>query len=782
MSDIAEIGFRANTSDLDKAVLTLNKLKMASKGVATSTNQVSQAVQGSSKAMSQAAVLVARATSAKAKANLDAMRASETASRSEIKQATAALKLAKSQESAANSVMATAKANEALSRATVSATQSQVKQLTVMQRINKATGVSRGMPKSARDSAAAFGGIANDQMPNRFNTANIAAQFQDIGVTAAMGMNPMTVALQQGTQLSAILNSMESPLAGLKQAFTSIINPVSLMAIGFVGITVALIQLVNWSKAAQGILMSLGGILETISTTMGVLAQGILIVGVAFGIAATVVGIYTGALMLMTLATVAGRQAAMAQVTTLGTLIVQYSVLAAQAVFTAARMAAAWVVAGGPIAWITAGIVALVAGLGILATVLDKTLGTGLMTGLKTSFNFVIGGFLGAFKGIGAAAEALWNKILRKDGPTEIGKAFADAFKNSLGADYIGAAGAVVKDGLDSLGGSLKGFASGINTSGDKDKKGGKTEAERYEDVINGANRRIATLKAEEAALGLTREAASALKTEQDLINQAMQKNIDLTPQQRQELAGLAEEMARIEEETLKAKEAMDFAKGAANGFVSDLRSGLKQGENLWDSFASAAVNALDKILDKMIQTNINKMFESNSSSGGGLLGSLLGAAAGIFTGGFGGNDARQAAGFAANPDAFGPFAKGGAFGAGGVQKFAKGGTFTNGVYSRPTPFKFAGGDAFGEMGEAGPEAVMPLHRGSDGSLGVKMSGGGSGDVTYNYEIDARGADVGVEHRIRNVMLQVEKLRKDSPEIAVNSVRDANNRNLGFFR
>ena len=28
-------------------------------------------------------------------------------------------------------------------------------------------------------------------------------------------------------------------------------------------------------------------------------------------------------------------------------------------------------------------------------------------------------------------------------------------------------------------------------------------------------------------------------------------------------------------------------------------------------------------------------------------------------------------------------------------------------------------------MGEAGPEAIMPLSRGADGSLGVRMQGGG---------------------------------------------------------
>lgn len=59
---------------------------------------------------------------------------------------------------------------------------------------------------------------------------------------------------------------------------------------------------------------------------------------------------------------------------------------------------------------------------------------------------------------------------------------------------------------------------------------------------------------------------------------------------------------------------------------------------------------------------------------------------------------------------------------------FAKGGTFTNSVVDSPTMFKFAKGT--GLMGEAGPEAIMPLRRGSDGSLGVVSSGGSSGNVS----------------------------------------------------
>jgi lambda family phage tail tape measure protein len=68
--------------------------------------------------------------------------------------------------------------------------------------------------------------------------------------------------------------------------------------------------------------------------------------------------------------------------------------------------------------------------------------------------------------------------------------------------------------------------------------------------------------------------------------------------------------------------------------------------------------------------------------------------------------------------------AKGGAW-ANGVKLFAKGGAFTNGIVSTPTAFGMSGGQA-GVMGEAGPEAIMPLTRASDGSLGVRTVGGSS--------------------------------------------------------
>jgi TP901 family phage tail tape measure protein len=65
-------------------------------------------------------------------------------------------------------------------------------------------------------------------------------------------------------------------------------------------------------------------------------------------------------------------------------------------------------------------------------------------------------------------------------------------------------------------------------------------------------------------------------------------------------------------------------------------------------------------------------------------------------------------------------FADGGVFGGGSITPFANGG-----VVNEPTMFKFSQGGAMqnGLLGEAGPEAILPLRRGPDGRLGVEASG-----------------------------------------------------------
>ena len=56
--------------------------------------------------------------------------------------------------------------------------------------------------------------------------------------------------------------------------------------------------------------------------------------------------------------------------------------------------------------------------------------------------------------------------------------------------------------------------------------------------------------------------------------------------------------------------------------------------------------------------------------------------------------------------------------------------SLAGGVVRGPVTFPMRGGT--GLMGEAGPEAIMPLSRGSDGKLGVRAEGGRAVHVVMN--------------------------------------------------
>ncbi|TBA63927.1 phage tail length tape measure family protein [Rhizobium ruizarguesonis] len=100
---------------------------------------------------------------------------------------------------------------------------------------------------------AALSAAPSQRNGGGFQTSNIAAQFQDIAVTSAMGMSPLQIALQQGTQLSAVFTQMGSGkqvIAGLGAAFASIVNPISLVTIGLIAGGAAAIQ--YFSSIATG--------------------------------------------------------------------------------------------------------------------------------------------------------------------------------------------------------------------------------------------------------------------------------------------------------------------------------------------------------------------------------------------------------------------------------------------------------------------------------------------------------------------------------------------------
>lgn len=131
--------------------------------------------------------------------------------------------------------------------------------------------------------------------------------------------------------------------------------------------------------------------------------------------------------------------------------------------------------------------------------------------------------------------------------------------------------------------------------------------------------------------------------------------------------------------------------------------------------FASSVINDMARIASQQAAT--------------GLLSGVLGAGVSAFSGWMGSSATAGASASGYTGNAYANWAAAQAHGgawANGVQFFANGAAFTNSIVSRPTAFGMAGGRT-GIMGEAGPEAILPLARGADGSLGVRSVGGGGG-------------------------------------------------------
>lgn len=167
-------------------------------------------------------------------------------------------------------------------------------------------------------------------------------------------------------------------------------------------------------------------------------------------------------------------------------------------------------------------------------------------------------------------------------------------------------------------------------------------------------------------------------------------------------------------------------AAGMAAGFDSELRrmrAALAETGKDVQTLERGLSRGLKRALDAVVLDGA-KMSDAVGLVANSVIGTAYNAAVKPVTDHVGGMIAQGIGGLFQNVM---PFARGGAVAQGRVMPFADGG-----VVRGPTTFPMRGGT--GLMGEAGPEAIMPLARGADGRLGVRAAGGRAVTVVMNIQ------------------------------------------------
>ncbi|EFA4879809.1 phage tail tape measure protein [Escherichia coli] len=177
--------------------------------------------------------------------------------------------------------------------------------------------------------------------------------------------------------------------------------------------------------------------------------------------------------------------------------------------------------------------------------------------------------------------------------------------------------------------------------------------------------------------------------------------------------AGLQEGLTNwADSATDYASQAADAVVSTMDGLVSNISDALAGNVVAWRNWGSSVLREVSKILMNAAIVNGLKSL----SGAGGWLGTVGGWISGAV----------------ANAK-------------GGVYTSANLSAYSNTIVDTPTYFAFAKGA--GLMGEAGPEAIMPLTRAADGSLGVRAIGnvsGGGGFVyspVYHISIQNKGSN-----------------------------------------
>ncbi|MEO1775652.1 MAG: hypothetical protein AAFS07_11945 [Pseudomonadota bacterium] len=309
---------------------------------------------------------------------------------------------------------------------------------------------------------------------------------------------------------------------------------------------------------------------------------------------------------------------------------------------------------------------------------------------------------------------------------------------------------------------SLAAAAEAERSGGGRRGGGRSADSDVFAGGIESARERIAALEEERTLISLAAGEAARLKIEyevaamaRDLLTKAAETGTGVTEEERAAVALLSAQYREVALATLAARETQEALEEAQRSAERAAEAQARAIEDLGNRFAGA-IRQADSFADALKNIGIELLNIAAQGLGGAgplapLLGSVLPT---LFAGPGFGDLGGFASGLGGSISTTGTapaltFANGGVIASGRVTAFARGG-----IVDGPTVFPMANG--VGLMGEAGPEAVIPLSRGPDGKLGVKGGGSNSYQVVVNVEGVATTEIVSeIEERVGRALNQV---------------------------
>lgn len=175
-------------------------------------------------------------------------------------------------------------------------------------------------------------------------------------------------------------------------------------------------------------------------------------------------------------------------------------------------------------------------------------------------------------------------------------------------------------------------LADGVDLSGDGGAGGGgsgaaggrgRAKEDPYEKIIKNAKAFISTQEMERAALGMTEEAAAALRFEHEMLNRALDAGVKLTVEQRAEIGTFAKSMAAAQLETTELAKRLDGIKQAAGS----VRTSLADAFTDVVTRVKSATSAVSEFLGQLGRLAINNAALNimGNIGGSGPLGQILG-------------------------------------------------------------------------------------------------------------------------------------------------------------